>query len=211
MKLWVFGDSFSKKFENKFGWDKKYTQWKGYFPKVYGEIVSESLGIELKNYGSYGFCNYDILHSFVKVMDNIETEDIIIIQWGSTRLMRLADINNEFRTIDLNWNREYSFFKESQDSIDTILRNRKSELYKQEIEDWIKLIKMSKPSNRIIFWTPTIESSGNPDMLPFYNFSTINDETNGELKDSHLSETGHQEFAKLLINKLTNIEKLNLI
>jgi hypothetical protein len=211
MKLWVFGDSFSKKFEDKFGWDKKYTQWKGYFPKVYGEIVSETLGIELLNYGSYGFCNYDIFHSFVQVIDEINVEDIIIIQWGSTRLMRLADINDQFRTIDLNWNREYSFFKESQESIDTILTNRKSELYKQEIDDWIKVIKTAKPNNQIIFWTPTVESSGNVDMLPYYNFTTIDDETNHELKDSHLSETGHQEFAKLLIIKIMNNKKSNLI
>jgi hypothetical protein len=207
MKLWIFGDSFSKKFESNYGWDKKYTAWKGYFPKVYGEIVSETLGLELKNYGSYGYCNYDIFHSFINVVDEIHEEDIIIIQWGSTRLMRLVDVSNEFRTIDLNWNREYSLFKESQECIDTILINRKSDLYKQEIDDWIKIIKLSKPNNRIIFWTPTIESSGNPNMLPYYNFTTIADETNYELKDSHLSETGHQEFAKLLINKLTNNEQ----
>lgn len=207
MKLWIFGDSFSKKFESKYGWDKKYTAWKGYFPKVYGEIVSETLGLELKNYGSYGYCNYDIFHSFINVVDEIHEEDIIIIQWGSTRLMRLVDINKEFRTIDLNWNREYSFFNESQECIDTILKNRKSELYKQEIDDWIKIIKLAKPNNYIIFWTPTIESHGNTNMLPFYNLTTIDDETEHELKDSHLSEIGHQEFAKLLINTITNNEQ----
>ena len=206
MKLWIFGDSFSKKFEDKYGWDKKYTKWKGYFPKVYGEIVSQILGMELKNMGSYGYCNYDIFHSFIDSVDEIKEEDIVIIQWGSTRLMRLVDINNEFRTIDLNWNREYSLFNEKRECIDSILTNRKSELYKQEIEDWIKIIKRAKPNNKIIFWTPTIESSGISDMLPFYNFTTIDDETNHELKDSHLSETGHREFATFLINKLKGNE-----
>ena len=207
MKLWIFGDSYSKKFETKFGWDRNYIKIKGYYPKVFAELLSESLGLELKNFSAYGNSNYDIFHSFVDVTDQIESNDIVIIQWVSMRIIRLVDKDGEFRTIDLNWDREYPFFNESQESIDAILNNRNSTLYKQEIDDWIKIIKLSKPNNRIIFWTPTIESSGNPNMLPYYNFTTIADETNYELKDSHLSETGHQEFAKLLINKLTNNEQ----
>lgn len=211
MKLWIFGDSFSKKFETKYGWDRNYIQIKGYHPKVFGELLSESLGFELKNFSAYGNSNYDIFHSFVDVIDRIEPNDIIIIQWVSMRIIRLVDKDNEFRTIDLNWNREYPFFNESQESIDAILNNRKSELFKQEIDDWIKIIKISKSNNKIIFWSPIEESTGNSNMLPFYSFNTINDETNGELKDLHLSETGHQEFAKLLLDKIKNNEKSNLI
>ena len=207
MRLWVFGDSYSKKFETKYGWDKNYIQIKGYYPKVFGDIVSESLSFELKNLSAYGNSNYDIFHSFVSVIDEIEPNDVIIIQWVSMRIIRLVDKENEFRTIDLGWTREYPHFNESQESIDQILTNRKSPLYKEEIDDWIKIIKTSKPTNRIIFWSPIEESTGNPNMLPYYKFTTIADETNNNLKDSHLSELGHQEFAKLLINKITNNEQ----
>ena len=41
--LWVFGDSFSNPFviEGSDTWKTKYIEYKGYVPKIFGDIVSE--------------------------------------------------------------------------------------------------------------------------------------------------------------------------
>lgn len=198
MKLWVFGDSYSKKFGDKYGWDKKYTNLKGYYPKCFGEILSEKMNLELMNFADYGYCNDDIFHTFVEEIDNIKDEDIIIFQLGSSRILRLVDKSGEFRTIDLTWYREYQHFNEEQVCIDSILANRNSEKYNEEINDWVKIIKIAKPNNNLIFWTPVEESSKNTNILPYRKFTSLSEETNNEIMDQHYGEVGHQELADYL-------------
>ena len=47
--LWTFGDSFTARFANT-GWSTNYVKWKGYIPKVYGEIISDKLEMQLQNW-----------------------------------------------------------------------------------------------------------------------------------------------------------------
>jgi hypothetical protein len=199
MKIWVFGDSYSKKFEDKYGWDKKYTQLKGYFPKTFSELISNDLQIELKNYAEYGNCNNDIFHSIVNVIYEIKKNDLVFIQWANTKRFRLVDKSGEFRTIQFGWDREYDFFNEKKETINEILSNRESANYFNEIDDWTKIINLALPKRKIIFWSPLTEN-----VINFHHFTTIAEETNFEINDQHYGEVGHQELANYFLKLLTN-------
>ena len=63
--LWTFGDSFTESFGTTKGrnWIDNYIDWKGYVPKVYGEIISDEMGFELVNLGKGGSDNYSIFQN----------------------------------------------------------------------------------------------------------------------------------------------------
>ena len=52
--LWTFGDSFTDFFyppdKSEIHWRQKYIKFKGYTPKVYGEIIAEKLNLNLYFY-----------------------------------------------------------------------------------------------------------------------------------------------------------------
>ena len=51
--LWTFGDSFTESLsDNKADWVQKYIEWKGYIPKVYGEVIAERMEIKLVKFRS---------------------------------------------------------------------------------------------------------------------------------------------------------------
>ena len=41
-------------------------------------------------------------------------------------------------------------------------------------------------------------------MIPFVKYSSIEDETNGKVKDLHIGEEGHRELTKTLISLIEN-------
>ena len=48
--LWTFGDSFTQSFSDSTdSWVKVYCDWKGYIPKVYGEILADTLQFNLNS------------------------------------------------------------------------------------------------------------------------------------------------------------------
>jgi len=63
--LWTYGDSFTESMNTATGalWVDEYVGWKGYIPKVYGEIISDNMGMELVNLGKGGSDNYSIFQS----------------------------------------------------------------------------------------------------------------------------------------------------
>ena len=57
--LWTFGGSFTERYTDKYNWSRDYIKWKGYTPKVYGDIIAEKLDLDLKN--SFSSFNIDNL------------------------------------------------------------------------------------------------------------------------------------------------------
>lgn len=207
MTLWTFGDSFSCSFTSDYKWVKNYTEFKGYSPKIYSEIISEKLGVNLINCAKSADSNYDIVHRFIQEVDKIAEDDMVFVQFSSLYRFRLVNKKGEFAPISGQWDKLYSDFEESEQTIKEIGVNRLSVKYEEEIDDWIKMIKLILKNNTIIFWTPFIESSRNPDMLPFYSFTDIANETNFKVKDSHYGEIGHAQLADFIMKKIIKIEK----
>ena len=195
--LWTFGDSFTAKYNSEYEWAEQYIKWKGYIPKVYGEIVSDRLGLNLINLGKPGSDNNQIIETIIDNIDSIKKDDVIIIGWSNTCRFRLT-------TKDNNWEYFYDYTKPnlkdmeniSQQTISEILINRHSKNYELELEKWIKLLNKTFINNKIVNWSYFSDKIG---AYYFRHFHTIKDETNGVLKDNHFSERGHLELSKTLI------------
>jgi hypothetical protein len=205
--LWTFGGSFTEGYTDKHKWSVDYIKWKGYTPKVYGDIIAEKLDLDLKNMGEAGICNYTVLEKICEQIHNIKDDDIIIVNWAPTIRFRLVD-QSEKNWISLrpgNNNNIDNFDKMiSQSTLDEIFVNRDTELYQMEIINWIKLLNKTFKSNVIIHWTH--EMSGT-NLWNFSQYNRIKNETNDELKDHHPSEMGHIELA----NRLISIINKNII
>ena len=78
--LWTFGDSLTSPFnppDNDLNhWKHKYVKWKGYVPKVYSELITENLNINLMNLGCEGIDNSQIFENFC-----IKIEETIFLVW----------------------------------------------------------------------------------------------------------------------------------
>ena len=100
-KLWIFGDSFSatNKRNNIEHWRRDYIKWKGYTPKVWCEVLNDSLQLKLHNLSISATDNYTIFDTIIDSLDSISENDIVIIGWTSTLRFRLIDKLNNFNTI----------------------------------------------------------------------------------------------------------------
>ena len=205
-RLWTFGDSFTAPFF-PLAWGKDYIDWKGYIPKVHGEIIAEKLGYELINLGKGGIDNYRILETICENLVGIKTGDIVIIGWTSPIRFRLvSEGKNEFWYSILP---ELPRFKEekmnyenvfdnliSENTLNEILYNRKSEKYINEVINWGKLIDRALIDNIVIHWSP-FSKFGSINSIT--NCNKIYQETNNELLDQHFSEIGQMELANELM------------
>lgn len=206
--LWTFGDSFTESYNSKYEWANQYIQWKGYTPKVYGEMISDKLGIEYKNKGLGGNSNYDIFESICKSIDFIKDGDIIIVGWANILRFRLVDttINGDrWQSIQPSYNKLKNI---SENTVNEILINRSNtELYRQEIENWMKLLRYTFKNNTILFWS----WSGRDWGLVNDGYENIRYETGGKVDDSHWSENGHREFTELILPELETKTYINLL
>lgn len=210
-RLWIFGDSFSTKFNpqlNQISWRENYCKWKSYTPKFFGEILSEELNIQLIECGIDGASNYDILESVSSNIENILNEDIIIIGWSEFTRWRLIDNFGKWQTIGA-WCIKYPEFLPIVNNItkqifDNITIHRSSndayEKYINEVNNWIKLINKALQNNKVIHWSFIPEYKLNAKI--FDRCNRVCDETKGMVKDTHYSEIGHKELADLFMREI---------
>jgi hypothetical protein len=209
--LWVFGDSLSAKYSNSYTnpWGADYIKWKGYEPKIYGDIIAEKYNLIHINRAMPGSDNYSIFESICKEVDNIAKDDIIIVGWTELARFRLIAGDGLWKRLLLN-KKEHkgkrrineSFVHVTNDMIDELLANRTlNQSLINEIENWMKLLKKLYGSN-IIFWNWKQDG-----QLQFLNCVTpaqwpgsIRNETDGEIDDGHYSEEAHKILADLLIH-----------
>lgn len=221
--LWTFGDSFTDSFlpppNSAIHWRHKYIDWKGYVPKVFGEIMADKLDMNLVNKGRGGCDNNYIFEEYCKVCDEIQPDDIVIIGWTNQQRIRLATKNNSWGFFNPEMGNENGFFShKSMDSFDFIsertiqelLINRESTIYTKEIGNWMKLINHSNKQSKIIHWSwydKIIQTGG----LYIIGYERIKKETNGVVNDGHWTESSHYKLAHYFIDLLMVNGKTKLL
>ena len=199
-RLWTFGDSFTEAYGDKHEWSNSYIKWKGYTPKVYGEVIADRLNINLKNIGQGGSDNYTILERVCENVDKIKNDDLIIIGWSSPVRFRLVGQDEKtWHSLIPNFDNNIDYFGKmiSQSTLDEILVNRDTSPYQHEVIHWIKLLNKTFKSNIITHWTNSMHGTN------LWNIGQCNriwTETNGEINDGHYSEIGHIELADVLMS-----------
>ena len=207
-RIWTFGDSYTAPYApypNSNDWRNKYCDWKGYVPKVYGDIISETLGMPLKNLGRGGTDNRCILDSIIDSLNFIKEDDIIIVGWTSHIRFRMVNKHNNFQgvlpsTILIPY--KNIDFDVSQSTIEEMLVHRSHVNYVKEHNKIIKLVDHLFKKNVLIQWSPFYMNNSEDGMkveniiLPI---TTIRDETDGEINDGHFSEKTQREVAEKLL------------
>jgi hypothetical protein len=200
--LWTFGDSFTQSYtDNSVEWVQLYCKWKGFTPKVYGEIISEKMDMKLKNLGVGGSDNYSIFQSVCDNISYIKPNDVVIIGWSAINRFRLVSKSNVWIPVMPGLNYEKNFEFVSQSSIEEIIVNRESTLYKDEVRSWINILNYAFPKNLLINWDWLSDG-----VAPNYfgNLMNIRRETNGLINDVHYSEEGHIQLANKLMYMISN-------
>lgn len=200
-KLWVFGDSFSDTFNQgnaAHNWKKNYVNFKGYVPKVFGDIVAEKLNLECVNTNLNGGAtdNSMILSRIIENIHNINDDDVISVGWSTVTRFRIVNFSSNTWDIINPGHPIVNFPNISSKTIEEIGVNRTHQLYFEELCGWVKLVDRLFKKNKLIQWTWTQQK--------LMKFHSIREETNGLLEDDHWSERGHQEFAEWFINCYNN-------
>jgi len=206
--LWTFGDSFTEEFNEKYPWADAYIKWKGYKPKVYGEILSEKLDVKLNNKGKGGSDNYTIFDTICDSVKLINDDDIIIIGWSSPNRFRLVSKDNRWKILLPNYTllptynptiEEIFNNNITKNTIEEIFINRNSDLYVNEVNKWIKLLNATFKKNVIIHWSPLMNGI---DGMFISLLNRIKTETNDIINDGHFSEIGHIQIADIFLEKI---------
>lgn len=214
--LWIFGDSFSTRFNNKIlgRWDTNYCNWKGYVPKYFGDIIANELKVDVKHFGIGGCDNYTLFHSIIKVINLIKSDDIIIIGWSDILRFRIPNKTGLFSTIRAHNFTNTMFlnkFKEnfdfSEQSIKEVLISRDNELYVYELNDLIHLLNHIFKTNIVIHWSPFHQKSLHTTIRFSEKIETINMETAGYVNDEHYSEGGQMKISNIFIDYIENWKK----
>jgi hypothetical protein len=201
-KVWVFGDSFTDVLysvrETEKSWRTNYTNWKGYVPKVYGDILGEYYNMGVVNKGHGGCDNYTILQNVCDASLFIKTGDIVVVQWTEVSRFRLSQ-NNQFKPLVVDSLKYDVIDFVSHNVVDEILVNRMDSIYLGEINSWINFINNAFKKCHVIHWTP-FEQNINARFWGGDEIELIINETNAELECRHFSENGHLQVANKIIN-----------
>jgi hypothetical protein len=203
--IWCFGDSFTEGFSET----NPYSIHKGYQPKTHPQIIGERLGIDWVNLGKGGWSNSDILESIGNTSHKIQSDDIVSIGWSHIPRFRLADsYYNKWQSIipnyqSINSNPPNFLNNEvSDNTLDEILYNRDSPLYKNELQSWVKLMEHTFRDNILVNWTWAHLDWRYTSNYHLFKFQTIYKETDGVVDDRHWSEGGHHQFSDWFISTI---------
>ena len=155
MKLFAFGDSFTEPFHIQTGQTLKYFDWKGYIPKNFVDNIAENLKLNYFNFGRGGTSNRTILSTFIKNIDLIDENDIVIIGWTSLARYRIPDYEENFFDV-IAPNFIIKPYQESPSIESTLIDNlliRDHPMFSLELMEYMKLIRKSLPKCQIFFWT----------------------------------------------------------
>ena len=229
--LWTFGCSYTADYHPLYSGDDelsnygKYKEWRGgNLPKIWPELLSEKLNLNLENKAEGGTSNYTIFTQFTDVVDEIKEGDIVIFGWTSVVRFIMADERTEkFRNVlpsDLN-NPVYDLCI-SREALSEIMVNRTNKVWNKEVLGWIKLINLylGKHNVKVFHWKSTdsllfdgMDGNFINNELMFHIISTtlyatIGDETNNEVDDGHFGEYGHKAqsdyFYQFIVDKLNS-------
>jgi len=207
--IWIFGDSFSAPYqmhldrENQ--WAIDYCKYKKKIPKTFDNVLSDLLDIPSNNLALPGSDNYTIFHTYIKNLENIKKDDILIFGWSSVLRYRLGNIQGGFSTI-LTENGHslvhHLFDNLKQSTIDEMLVIRNSVAYYRELEEFMKIIEYSSLSKNIHHWSPFKENRLNIHNINQISPNGIKTETNSIIDDEHYGEIGHLSLAMYFYKKI---------
>ena len=209
--LWTYGDSFTESMNTATGalWVDEYVGWKGYTPKVYGEVISDEMGMELVNLGRGGSDNYSIFQSVCDSANLINSNDVIIIGWSSCTRFRLVDKWDNWKPIIPMFDRNIRNLEDvSNTTLEEVLINRTKTKYASEVHSWIKLLNIAFPNNLIIHWSP-LDRIVSKNYIG--NLTNITKETNEEIVNGHYGEVGHIQLANEFIRMIKSNTNMKLI
>ena len=226
--LWTFGDSFTTVVydeDSNLGQLIKLKNTSEF--KSWNKILSEKLQYKLKDFGKGGNSNYQIFQDYCNVCHLINKNDIVIIGWGMLDKFRIS-FNNELINIHPNTLNDYNNF--SKNSLMDFVNNRNkpdNNYYKwaDEIYSWengmmtlaknkgYKIFFWCTEDNRIIYNKPdSFKIDRNylcPEsdkMLMSYlrdlGCTSIQDESNDLIGDSHFGIEGHKKQAEIFYNEI---------
>ena len=236
--LWIFGDSFSTRFDHNNLHDnhRRYMEIMGISEiKTWSDSLAEKLGRELKNLARGGDSNYQ---TFQNICDNcyeIKEDDIVIVGWGLITKFRIS-YNNQFVNIHPQGEiKDYGSL--SKETIQEILDNRLKDLrysgkrdrYAEEVNMWEKVISVLAKNKKfeVYFWSSEEERLINCEPNKHKNKSnylykdskeplihyvrkkgctTMEDETNGLVSDSHFGVGGHNKLADIFYDEIKNLK-----
>ena len=235
--LWTFGCSFTADYNPLYSGDElsnygKYKEWRGgNLPKVWPELLSERLNLNLQNKAEGGSSNYGIFRQFTDIVDEIKKGDVVIFGW--TSVLRFIVANGELeifrQALPSDLDNPIYDLSISRESLSEILINRTNKVWDKEVSGWIKLINLYLGKNKVkVFHWRTTDSSIFDGMVINNNFidnnmishiqsttlySTIRNETNNEVDDGHFGEYGHKTQSdfihQFIINKLGHNDGYN--
>ena len=205
--VWVFGDSFSVDFENnRIGNFELYKDLKGYYPKSWGKLISEELGCEYKNYAFGGWDNYSILQSFCENITEIKPNDLVFVGWAPEIRIRLMSENGQWMCFtghlnDQDWEgiKSYDVSKLISNRIHLSNYSPKEGVLK-ELLSWENMIRFTMREMKLHIWRWN--------NIIDREYQTIQEESDGNIEDTHWSENGHVSYFKDLIKELNLINKL---
>lgn len=202
--VWTFGDSLTEGFKSGDLWARTYVEWKGYIPMTYGEIVADRLEYQIINLGKGGSDNYSIFEMFCKNINKFEKDDIVIIGWSDVGRFRLSNNNGRWTSIVPNFSNNINNIDNvNQNTVDQILVNRTSEVYIDEVNSWINVIKKSLNGIKFISWSTF--NNGKIDGMFIKDIELIMKETNGTINDAHFSELGQRTVAETIIGNIVDL------
>ena len=197
-KIWVFGDSFSVPYRSVclIPNGKQYIDYKGYEPKIYSDLLSEHYNFELTNLSKGGISNHEIFKNFRKNYDKIGLNDIVIFNWTSISRFMYVD--------DGEWVSSNSHQLGTNEFVDAIRIKTTEEsnykLYEEEVYDIINFINKLLITQKVFHWS-----------YIGMEFQTINDETNGLIKDFHFCENQHKKMFETIVSIFNDNEKYIMI
>ena len=197
-KIWIFGDSFSVPYCSTclIPIGKQYINYKGYEPKIYPNLLSEHYNFELINLSKGGISNHEIFKNFRKNYNKIGLNDILIFNWTTiTRFMYVDEgkwVSSNAHKININ---------QFVDLIRiNIYDNKNQKLYIEEIYDIMDFIDSLLTTQKVFHWT-----------YIGMEYQSINDETNGLIKDFHFCEDQHKKMFDIIVKIFNENEKYRMV
>lgn len=245
-KLFTYGCSFTEDFKSFYEKNDYYKSFrtdfihdflKGNVPLSWPEILAQKLNLECKLYGAincelqledkFGNANQSIFYNFCQTIDEIQSGDIVIVEWTFLeRYIWVDEYSNHFVTVLPN---QYPNKKIPAIAYDHMLINKAHLGWYKEIKQYEKVIsEFSKCKNfEIYFWSiddryyeyfydkikldrkyliNDLVSQHNKflSIIKNYGGRTIAEETDYKLNDSHFGVSGHNVTAELFYKHITN-------
>lgn len=194
-KIYVFGDSYTKghgcleneEFYNKYKRDKN--------DRIWCDIVSEKLGMELINLGVGLYSNDKIIDSIISRYDLFKKNDIVLIQKTFSHRFDIPNIDDD-KLITVSPGNIQSYDSYTKEEIEKILYLSDSELYKKRQDlrfDFLQKILTDKGVVCIVW-----------NIMDYLYIERIVEHTNGEIFDHHWSFNGHKEMSDNMLKLIKN-------